>query len=957
MSSSTSRPLLTDRGAPLAQLVSILALLVGACSPDTAATSADGAATPAVDTSIDNGADAHAVDASADHGADAHAEDTSAASPDHGADAPAVDVSPDTSPGDGGPEPTADSASETTVDAAPDVPIGECTGDEECDDGIPCTTDTCGADHACTVTVDWNACLIDGVCISSGDTKADAPCASCQPAISSHQWSPIVDACDDDVPCTVDACDVATGCLNTLLDACFIGEACIAADTVKPGADCMTCQPAVSESDWTEVAAACEDSQPCTTDVCDPDVGCSNTLVDDACIIDGTCRDADETKAEAECWSCQPSLSTGEWTEIVDACDDGAACTVDVCDPSTGCANTLEDGFCLIDGVCHPEGEENPDNQCQTCQPSVSTSAWSNRTGDCDDGEDCTWQDTCDDGACVATPYSCDDGIECTTNICYGNGFCANFTLDGWCQAFGECYPEGWVNPDNECQHCSPSATYKGLSAVPHGTPCTSDGLACTLDFCHATVCTHQLHPDVYVCLIDDTCYGGGQLNPNQPCQVCDPSTSKSDWTVRPPGAECEECSRCDGLSCNPASDLDFAPCDDEDSGTVGDWCRSGSCSGFTTKTTDTNTGDPNDGYTHATEAPDGGVHALYKDCPTALCTHRGEYFAGTSATPSTDSALGLAVARPGFAGHFYTSLDTLWFYAPSSGWTNTGGLADVFSSVAPDAIWHTVGTHFELVLLVVNLFGWQPSTSSPVALRCTWSALCPTCPWECVAPNTIDPPPPNTDLRECVGQTLRVHEPGLTRTMWCNDADSSGTPTSFNHWSWQGEPSMRWWGNPAVKIALAPGQRLMDADSTNEAGVLVAGTAGLLSIYYTSEGPWNDLTIPQLGPDQANTDFKAVTRFADHLTVLLAVTTVDVGGGQENSEVSLISTEAGGGEMVTGPDWKRSILFTYTCPSAGPCPYEATSLAAADDGVYVFGAWSTDGVERDRAVWYWAAP
>jgi len=42
---------------------------------------------------------------------------------------------------------------------------------------------------------------------------------------------------------------------------------------------------------------------------------------------------------------------------------------------------------CRIDGTCYTTGEENPDNECQTCDPSNSQSAWTD-TPDCTPAED-----------------------------------------------------------------------------------------------------------------------------------------------------------------------------------------------------------------------------------------------------------------------------------------------------------------------------------------------------------------------------------------------------------------------------------------------------------------------------------------------------------------------------------------------------------------------------------------
>ena len=51
-----------------------------------------------------------------------------------------------------------------------------------------------------------------------------------------------------------------------------------------------------------------------------------------------------------------------------DACDDGLECTEDSCDESADeCTYVLQDGWCLIDGVCFADGAVNPANGCEYC--------------------------------------------------------------------------------------------------------------------------------------------------------------------------------------------------------------------------------------------------------------------------------------------------------------------------------------------------------------------------------------------------------------------------------------------------------------------------------------------------------------------------------------------------------------------------------------------------------------
>ena len=122
----------------------------------------------------------------------------------------------------------------------------------------------------------------------------------------------------------------------------------------------------------------CDDGDPCTVDTCDPASGCVHTPVD---------------------------------------CDDGDPCTVDTCDPISGCVHTpidCDDGDpCTVD----------------TCDP--VTGGCVHTPVDCDDGDSCT-VDTCDPatGGCVHTPVDCDDGDPNTVDTCDPNQGCIHTPIN-----------------------------------------------------------------------------------------------------------------------------------------------------------------------------------------------------------------------------------------------------------------------------------------------------------------------------------------------------------------------------------------------------------------------------------------------------------------------------------------------------------------------------------------------
>jgi len=165
----------------------------------------------------------------------------------------------------------------------------------------------------------------------------------------------------------------------------------------------------------------CDDGRPCTEDFCDPTSGrCQAGLRIDACLIEGACYSDGETSPIDSCLVCRPARSPRNWTETT-TCDDGDSCTRDDrctegrcegtryecigagectrsrCDGRGGCTDELSPGYCRIAGLCFRDGERNPADPCQLCDPAVSTSDWATSQGAACPGG------TCSDGACLAT--------------------------------------------------------------------------------------------------------------------------------------------------------------------------------------------------------------------------------------------------------------------------------------------------------------------------------------------------------------------------------------------------------------------------------------------------------------------------------------------------------------------------------------------------------------------------
>jgi hypothetical protein len=212
-----------------------------------------------------------------------------------------------------------------------------------CDDGLVCTEDLCLADGSCESTLVSQACLLDGVCYEAGELSPDNPCAVCEPSLSAVQWSPSGDSespvscalddpceengacaldalacvgepldCDDEDPCTVDACvegdcqSIAILCDDEDLctvDACVQG-ACVFEPLACDDEDLCTVDACV-EGDCQSTAIVCDDEEPCTVDAC----------VQEACVFEPLdCDDSDACTSDL----CVDGACT---FEPIDGCD------------------------------------------------------------------------------------------------------------------------------------------------------------------------------------------------------------------------------------------------------------------------------------------------------------------------------------------------------------------------------------------------------------------------------------------------------------------------------------------------------------------------------------------------------------------------------------------------------------------------------------------------------------
>ena len=470
---------------------------------------------------------------------------------------------------------------------------GKCEGlfDIKCDDKNPCTDDVCSAQTGCTFSANDAECS-DGNACTTGDGCSKGACTGA------------AKNCDDNVACTLDACDAKAGsCTNTATNSkCDDGNPCTAdACDAKAG-----CKATANDS------ASCEDGDPCTTNKCTAGK-CAATLVCQ-CKDDGGCNDNNPCTADkCDAGKCSntgaaqdgKTCDTGDKCQVAGSglcaagvcksgnkpitCTAPGVCQTTACNPATGKCETgnKPDGIsCDADsngctqadkcvaGKCTAGNAANcasastacADGTCSstgpgtfTCKPTPKTKGTT-----CEDGKYCTGSDTCDgDGACVAgaalscaaqndacntgscdeTKKQCTKTPKATSVVCDDTLYC---TTSDHCDATGKCVGGGAIScTGGNCLvgACDEVGDKCGTKAAASGTACT----------------------DSSVCTATDTCDAAGL------CKGAAPVT-------------CDDKNPCTKDACDAVKGCTFTPtggtaCDDGNTCTTGDKCdATGKC-------------------------------------------------------------------------------------------------------------------------------------------------------------------------------------------------------------------------------------------------------------------------------------------------------------------------------------------------------------------------------------------
>ncbi len=563
---------------------------------------------------------------------------------------------------------TCDGGKEACTAAEPKAEVcnkvdDDCDGETDegtCADGIACTDDVCQDDGKCSNPIAKDACFIEGSCHAAGAAKGTEACLQCLPAVSQSAFSNAEGkacddlaactkndvctggsclgtsyACSDGLDCTTDGCDGKGGCVYTPSPGtCAIGTACYSDQAPNPLNQCEACSPATDPKGWTpRDGQGCDDGALCTkSDTCDG-TSCKgigyvcddqNPCTANDCKGDGTC--AHPPTAEGAACDDQSLCSTGDkctggtCTGAVYSCDDGKGCTADACDGLGGCSHkpilegeACNDGdACTVNDVCNAGGCAGKPKDCSkldgacttgTCNGSGACEA-TPKGGGCDDGDPCTKNDACSNGACQGTPLdcsqlsnqctegycaagqcakklltgACDDGDACTVGDACKAGSClgsqkdcsnvADQCNDGVCSG-GACTKQPLGGACNDGDACTTNDTCSNGQCSGTAKNCSQFDGQCTKGVCNGGTCQSQqlsgACSDGDPCTVGDTCIGGSCIASEKDCSSQD-----------------DQCNTgyCNNGTC--AKQPKSGGCNDNDSCTTNDTCQNGQCSGTT---------------------------------------------------------------------------------------------------------------------------------------------------------------------------------------------------------------------------------------------------------------------------------------------------------------------------------------------------------------------------------------
>jgi MYXO-CTERM domain-containing protein len=275
--------------------------------------------------------------------------------------------------------------------------------------------------------------------------------------------------------------------------------------------------------------------------------------------------------------------------------------------------------------------DRNPctDNSCNT---STGACVYTPNTVACSDGDECTNNDVCSEGACAGMPLTCDDNNVCTTDSCE-TGQCLHSAVEqgASCDDQNGCTDGDACNATGVC--------------VGTGGPDCDDGDPCTKNGCTNSACYNdELEAVGTPCLTTNKCLVNAACNADGECTSAEEKN-------------CDDNNPCTVDHCDPdvgclSGPDDSATCDDGDVCTLNDACVDGVCTpeaGITCQAIDecheAGECDPSDGICSDPRKPDGEPCENTGTCVSGRCE------GGTPDPVGEGGAGGAPAVAPGEGG------------------------------------------------------------------------------------------------------------------------------------------------------------------------------------------------------------------------------------------------------------------------------------------------------------------
>lgn len=450
----------------------------------------------------------------------------------------------------------------------------------------------------------------DGVAGRGAEMDDLNPCTEdfCDPVDGvTHEFNSA--PCDDGSPDTIN---------DTCVDGVCTGEAlvCTAAEYYESEGTCLLCNAAGTGPDGE--GDAIDDDDVCTDDVCNDASGVAHTFNNEPCddgdsettndvCIEGvcsgtpvTCEAGTQYEVDGKCYLCNDngtgSVGTGK------NLDDGNPCTDDVCHVEDGVVHpfnsapcddgnpgtiedTCEQGLCVgttmpcqpalhyksgpLCKLCNDDGSGSvgegalidDDDVCtdDICSPAAGVTHYFNQSA-CDDGDDETINDTCNQGVCAGTAVTC-----AANDYFAADGHCHLCNGDGT----GTVGESETINDGNPCTDDSCDSGL-GVQHLFNSVPCNDGDPGTTGDVCDQGQCTGT----------PITCPAGEWFEEGSKCQQCNGSGTGTLGA----GEKISDGNPCTDDVCDAGLGVkhypNAIPCDDGDADTVDDNCVEGQCVG-----------------------------------------------------------------------------------------------------------------------------------------------------------------------------------------------------------------------------------------------------------------------------------------------------------------------------------------------------------------------------------------